>query len=82
MAPKKKSEDSAEKKAKQATYEHYVRAVPELPNFEEIYHLEHHLIKSYDELMDFYNNQFNPDSFFAWDTETTDLNPERGKTSK
>lgn len=38
MAPRKTTEAPTGKKA----YEHYVRAVPVLSNFEEIYHLEHH----------------------------------------
>ena len=79
MAPRKKKDESEEKtKTKNGTYEHYIPAVPVLPNFEDVYHLQHHLIKSYDELMDFYKNKFKPDSFFAWDTETTSLNPEQG----
>ena len=59
-------------------YEHYVKAVPILENFEDVYNLKHHLIHSYEELMDFYKNEFKPDSFFAWDTETSDLSPEKG----
>lgn len=74
MAPRKTTEAPTGKKA----YEHYVRAVPVLSNFEEIYHLEHHLIKSYEELKEFYDTKFIPNSFFAWDTETTSLNPEQG----
>lgn len=74
MAPKKKKEESDNKTG----YEHYVRAATVDPNFEEHYKLEYHLIHSYDELMDFYKNKYNPNSFFAWDTETTDLNPEKG----
>lgn len=79
MARVKKSADDNQEKNKKGTYEHYVPAVPVLENFEEIYKLKYHLIKSYDELMDFYHNQFKPDSFFAWDTETTSLSPEKGK---
>lgn len=75
MARTKKSEDSA----KEVKYEHYVKPVKILENFEEIYKLKYHLISSYEELLDFYNNKFDPNSFFAWDTETTDLNPEKGK---
>lgn len=74
MAPRKTTEAPTGKKA----YEHYIRAVPVLSNFEEIYHLEHHLIKSYEELKEFYDTKFIPNSFFAWDTETTSLNPEQG----
>lgn len=77
MAPRKaKSEDTETNK--KGNYEHYVRAVPIDPNFEETYKLEYHLIKSYEELLDFYHNKFKPDSFFAWDTETTSLSPEQG----
>lgn len=75
MARTKKSEDSV----KEVKYEHYVKPVKILENFEEIYKLKYHLISSYEELLDFYNNKFDPNSFFAWDTETTDLNPEKGK---
>ena len=75
MARTKKSEDSV----KEVKYEHYVKPVKILENFEEIYKLKYHLISSYDELLDFYNNKFDPNSFLAWDTETTDLNPEKGK---
>ena len=76
MAPRKKesTEESITKK-----YEHYVRPVPVLENFEDIYKLNYHLIKSYDELLDFYKTNFKPNSFFAWDTETTSLNPEQGE---
>lgn len=77
MAPRKSKENS-EDKTKKGAYEHYIPAVPILENFEEVYKLEYHLIKSYDELLDFYNNKFKPDAFFAWDTETTSLNPEQG----
>lgn len=59
-------------------YEHYVRPMPVDKDFEEHWHLNHHLIKSYDELMDFYKNKFVPNTFFAWDTETTSLNCEQG----
>lgn len=76
MAPRKTDETAVDKKK---SYEHYVRPTNILENFEEVYHLEHHLIKSYDELMDFYKNKFTPDSFFAFDTETTSLNPEQGE---
>jgi DNA polymerase I-like protein with 3'-5' exonuclease and polymerase domains len=83
MAPRKKKvdyvdKDSSSKSVEKKNYEHYVKAAPILENFEEVYKLEHHLIKSYDELMDFYKNKFKPDSFFAWDTETTSLSPEQG----
>ena len=80
MAPRKKVDESEEKTTlkRGESYEHYIPAVPVLPNFEEVYKLKYHLIKSYEELMDFYNNSFKPDSFFAWDTETTSLNPEQG----
>lgn len=83
MAPRKKKvdyvdKDSSSKSVEKKNYEHYVKAAPILENFEEVYKLEHHLINSYDELMDFYKNKFKPDSFFAWDTETTSLNPEQG----
>lgn len=67
----KDNEKCKEKKG----YEHYVRATPVIPNFEEVYKLKYHLVKSYEELMDFYNNKFKPDSFFAWDTETSSLDP-------
>lgn len=60
------------------TYEHYVKPAQVMDNFEEIYKLEHRLIRSYDELYNFYKNEFKPNSFFAWDTETTSLNPEQG----
>ena len=76
MAPRKKKDDSDTTTLKRGeAYEHYVPAVPVLENFEEVYKLKYHLIKSYDELMDFYNNKFKPNSFFAWDTETTSLDP-------
>lgn len=78
MAPRKKTDESSEEKTKKGAYSHYIPAVPILPNFEEVYKLQYHLIKTYDELMDFYNNKFKPNSFFAWDTETTSLNPEQG----
>ena len=74
MAPRKKLENSKDNSG----YEHYVKAVPVLENFEDVYNLKHHLIHSYEELMDFYKNEFKPDSFFAWDTETSDLSPEKG----
>lgn len=79
MAPRKKKDESEEsvKTRNGSTYEHYVRPTTVIDNFEEVYHLEHHLIKTYDELMDFYKNEFKPDSFFAFDTETTSLNPEQ-----
>lgn len=60
------------------TYEHYVKPVQIIENFEEVYKLEHHLIRSYDELYNFYKNEFKPNTFFAWDTETTSLNAEQG----
>jgi len=74
MAPRKKLESSKDNSG----YEHYVKAVPVLENFEDVYNLKHHLIHSYEELVDFYKNEFKPDSFFAWDTETSDLSPEKG----
>ena len=62
MAPRKKKvdyvdKDSSSKSVEKKNYEHYVKAAPILENFEEVYKLEHHLIKSYDELMDFYKNK-------------------------
>ena len=60
------------------TYEHYVKPVHVIDNFEEVYKLEHRLIRSYDELYNFYKNEFKPNAFFAWDTETTSLNAEQG----
>ena len=78
MARTKSTEDSKEKN-KKGTYEHYVREVPVDPNFETTWKLNYILIRSYAELLDFYKNKFVPDSFFAWDTETTDLSPEKGK---
>lgn len=60
------------------TYEHYVKPVQIIDNFEEVYKLEHRLIRSYDELYNFYKNEFKPNTFFAWDTETTSLNAEQG----
>ena len=78
MAPRKKKDDS-ENINKKGTYEHYIPAVPVLSNFEDVYKLKYHLIKSYEELKDFYTNEFKPNSFLAWDTETTDLSPEKGK---
>lgn len=59
-------------------YEHYVKPVQTIDNFEEVYKLEHRLIRSYDELYNFYKNEFKPNTFFAWDTETTSLNAEQG----
>ena len=79
MAPRKKKADSDEIKTSRGNYEHYVPAVPIIDNFEEVYKLEYHLIHSYEELIDFYNNKFKPDSFFAFDTETSSLNPEQGE---
>ena len=64
---------------KHGSYEHYVKASPILPNFEEVYGLKYHLIRSYEELLNFYHNEFKPNSFFAWDTETTSLSPEQGE---
>ena len=58
-------------------YEHYVKPVQIIDNFEEIYKLEHKLIRSYDELYNFYKNEFKPNTFFAWDTETSSLNAEQ-----
>ena len=60
------------------TYEHYVKPAHVMDNFEEVYKLEHRLIRSYDELYNFYKNEFKPNTFFAWDTETTSLNAEQG----
>ena len=59
-------------------YEHYVKPVQIIDNFEEIYKLEHRLVRSYDELYNFYKNEFKPNTFFAWDTETSSLNAEQG----
>lgn len=75
MAPRKKKDESEDKRA---NYEHYVREVPIDPDFETTWKLEYRLIKSYEELLDYFHNEFKPDSFFAWDTETTSLNPEQG----
>ena len=58
-------------------YEHYVKPVQVIDNFEEIYKLEHRLIRSYDELYNFYKNEFKPNTFLAWDTETSSLNAEQ-----
>lgn len=66
------------KATSKTTYEHYVRPMPVDKDFEEHWHLQHHLVKSYDELIEFYHNKFVPNSFFAWDTETTSLNCEQG----
>ena len=74
MAPRKKNTEETEVKTK-TSYSHYIPAVPVLENFEEVYKLKYHLIKSYDELMNFYKNEFKPNSFFAWDTETSSLDP-------
>ena len=60
------------------TYEHYVKPAHVMDNYEEVYKLEHRLIRSYDELYNFYKNEFKPNTFFAWDTETTSLNAEQG----
>ena len=70
MAQKSKDEKN--------TYEHYVKPAHVIDNFEEVYKLEHRLIRSYDELYNFYKNEFKPNAFFAWDTETTSLNAEQG----
>jgi DNA polymerase-1 len=78
MAPRK-NKDESEDKNKKGSYEHFVPAVPVLENFEEVYKLNYHLIHSYEELKNFYDNEFKTDSFFAWDTETSDLSPEKGK---
>lgn len=76
MAPRKKTEDSDENKLKRGeSYEHYVKKAPILDNFEEVYGLKYHLIRSYEELMNFYRNEFKPNNFFAWDTETSSLDP-------
>ena len=79
MAPRKKKAESDEIKTSRGNYEHYVPAVPIIDKFEELYKLEYHLIHSYEELIDFYNNKFKPNSFFAWDSETSSLNPEQGE---
>lgn len=65
-------------KDEKQTYEHYIKPVKVIDNFEEVYKLEHRLIRSYDELYNFYKNEFKPNTFFAWDTETTSLNAEQG----
>lgn len=65
-------------KDEKQTYEHYIKPVKVIDNFEEVYKLEHRLIRSYDELYNFYKNGFKPNTFFAWDTETTSLNAEQG----
>ena len=65
-------------KDEKQTYEHYVKPAQVMDNFEEVYKLEHRLIRSYDELYNFYKNEFKPNTFFAWDTETTSLNAEQG----
>lgn len=80
MAPKKKVE-SDDIKTSRGNYEHYIKGVPVLENFEEIYKLKYHLVKSYDELINFYNNVFVPNGIIAFDTETTSLNPEQGTTT-
>lgn len=59
-------------------YTHFVPHEKPRPDFEEIFGLKHHLIKSLDELKDFYEHVFKPNSVLAWDTETTSLNPEQG----
>ena len=59
-------------------YEHYVKPAQVMDNFEDVYKLEHRLIRSYDELYNFYKNEFKPNTFFAWDTETSSLNAEQG----
>jgi DNA polymerase-1 len=74
MAPRKKK-DEIEEHDKRGVYSHYIPAVPVLENFEDVYKLKYHLIRSYDELMNFYKNEFKPNSFFAWDTETSSLDP-------
>lgn len=82
MAPRKKKDDSDTTTLKRGeSYEHYVKPSPILENFEEVYNLNYHLIKSYDELLDFYHNKYIPNTYFAWDTETTSLNPEQGKVT-
>lgn len=78
MAPRKKSSENEEKN-KKGSYEHYIKHVPILDNFEDVYKLKYHLIKSYEELVSFYKNEFKPNSFFAWDTETSSLNCEQGE---
>ena len=65
-------------KDEKQTYEHYIKPVKVIDNFEEVYKLEHRLIRSYDELYNFYKNEFKPNTFFAFDTETTSLNAEQG----
>ena len=82
MAPKNSKSDSDTTTLKRGEkYEHYIHAVPVLPNFEEVYQLKYRLVKSYEELLEIYNNEYKPDGFFAWDTETTSLNPEQGAKS-
>lgn len=78
MAPRKKKDESVEQN-KKGVYEHYVKPVPVLENWETVYDLHYHLINSYEELLNFYKTEFKPDSFFAFDTETTSLNAEQGK---
>ena len=59
-------------------YEHYVKPVNVIDNFEEVYKLEHRLIRSYDELYNFYKNEFKPNTFFFFFLETTRLNDVQG----
>ena len=56
------------------TYEHYVKPAQVMDNFEEIYKLEHRLIRSYDELYNFYKNEFKPNTFFALNSSITSPN--------
>lgn len=79
MVKRNSTSDNDSTKNKKGEYSHFIPAVPILESFEEIYKLEYHLIHSYEELVDFYNNKFKPNSFFAWDTETSSLNPEQGE---
>lgn len=74
---KKTVSDEQDNKRKD-NYEHYVKPVQIIENFEDIYKLEHHLIRSYEELIDFYHNKFKPNGIFAFDTETSSLNAEQG----
>lgn len=78
MMKQNNTSDKDTSKNKNGEYSHFVPAVPTIENFEEVYKLEHRLIRSYDELYNFYKNEFKPNTFLAWDTETTSLNAEQG----
>lgn len=80
MAPRKTTSEDTEQTKKCDHYEHYVRQVPLDPNFEETWKLKYRLIKSYEELLEYFHNEFKPDSFFAWDTETSSLDCEQSVT--